>query len=96
METYKITWTPSPSTFVQSHDLLLVIDGVSAPAITLQAFEIEKTVDIPTGATVQVTVKTYGDNGTTALCPPLNFDAVNMEPVKPVGGLTATWVKHTP
>lgn len=96
MERYKITWTPSPSTFVQSRKFLWTLDGGAEHENDLQAFDTFIDVDVPTGSVVVCRTRVIGDNGKTAENTPLTFTATNEEPVQPDGPLTATWIAHIP
>ena len=97
MEGFRIAWPPSPSLNVDRHELYVALDGGS-PTKThdLIASAVSQDVEVPTGATVTAFVRTYGDNGTQADSAHLVFEATDETQVLPVGGLTATWLRHTP
>ena len=97
MENYRIQWVSSPSDFVDKLVAFYQLDGgASQQTADLPASTLEVTIGFATGATVDLWVVTYGDNGTTAESEHLTFNASNKEQVQPVTGLTATWKSHAP
>jgi hypothetical protein len=95
MENYRIQWVSSPSDFVDKLVAFYRLDGgASQQTPDLPASTLEVTIGFPTGATVDLWVITYGDNGTLDESEHLTFNASNKEQVKGVSGLTATWTGH--
>jgi hypothetical protein len=96
METYLATWLPSTSTFVEKQQLWAGINGGTAAQILsdLSSSADSATVTFPTGVTVDLFVKTIGDNATTADSAICHFIAANLQAVHPASGLSVAWLSH--
>lgn len=95
MEKFLFTWQPSPSSFVEKHNLITKISGgaeVVGPDLPASSISLEQS--FPTGASVEAWIRTTGDNGTTADSNHVSFTAANAELVQPVSSLHASWVSH--
>lgn len=96
MEQYRASWNPSPSPFVEKHELRGSIagaaDAVIVPDIPASAFEVF--FDVEEGAVCNVYLRTYGDNATTADSPHVAFTAKNEQQVAAVEDFGVAWVSH--
>jgi hypothetical protein len=97
MEQYRISWTLSPSTFVEKQQLFVGLDGASPSQFgaDMSSSQSEIDIDLPTDSEVVLFVRTIGDNGKQADSGSTTFTATNEEPVQPAGTPTAFWLKHT-
>lgn len=96
METYRLSWIPSDSTFVQNQQ---VWASVNAAAAVKLGVDLSSNVafidwDFPTDANVDWFVRTIGDNDTTADSAHDVFMAANEETVQPAYDLAHMWVAH--
>ena len=96
MERYRISWIPSPSTFVEKRQLLgkigggpetLLVDNLPSSAFTT-------IIDLVTDSAYEVYTRVFGDNSTTADSVHVIFTAQNKEQVLPDTGLTIEWMGH--
>jgi len=96
MERYKATWGPSPSTFVEQHELVAKINGgAEAVLVTnIQAPAFECTFAVEIGQQVECWLRTWGDNGTHDDSTHVTFTAENKEGVKAVTGFAVAWQEH--
>jgi hypothetical protein len=95
MERFRIGWTPSPSLNVDRHEVFVALDGGAAAKVADAIASATSTeILVPSGASVKVFVRTFGDNLTTADSAQISFEATDQTPVKPVSGVTATWLGH--
>lgn len=98
MEKFKATWTPSPDTFVEKHNLVYQFPGgaeVVGPDLPSSAIETYVTFEgADLGSTGSVWVRTTGDNGTVDNCNKLTFTVSNSQTVRPVENFAFTYVGH--
>lgn len=96
MEQYNITWTLSPSTFVEKQQLFAGLNGAAAGQIGADMPSSQDSVvaSFNTGDAVSLFIRVLGDNGTQADSSPITFTAVNQEAVKAASNVVASWVKH--
>ena len=99
MEKFKGTWTPSPDSFVEKHNLIYQFVGegeVIGPDLPSSAIEtfVEFT-DLQMGKSGSAWVRTTGDNGTVDNCNKVGFTVNNAAQVRPVGNFGFVWVEHT-
>lgn len=101
MEKYRGSWNPSPSDFVDRHELMGELGVGSAqvlvpniPASAVEAFY--QFPDSALGQTFRVWVRSYGDNGTWADSNSVSGLVKNESAVLPVQGFGFGWVEHIP
>jgi hypothetical protein len=96
MERYKAKWSPSPSTFVEQHELIAKINAGAETALltNIQAPAFEATFTVEQGQQVECWLRTWGDNGTFADTPHVTFTVENKEAVLPVTGFSVAWMEH--
>ena len=95
-EVYRLQWTQSPSTFLETQKVMARING--APAVQVGADLLANVNSIEfefaTNAAVEWYVVSIGDNATTAESAHATFTAANQAGVLPATGLTQTFVRH--
>lgn len=97
MERYRFQWIPSPSTFVEKVALVHTSGGdPEVVGADLPPSTVETTAEFITDAQIQAWIRTWGDNGTVADSPRIDFIATNNEAVLPANGLTVNWEAHIP
>lgn len=98
MEKYRASWNPSPSTFVEKHELRGSLNGGADAAIVTEiaASAFEATFDVAEGTECDVYLRTYGDNGTTADSAHVRFTAKNEQTVQAVEDFGVAWQSHIP
>ena len=93
VQKYHASWNPSPSAFVEKHELRGVIgtagDAVLVPDLPSSAFEC--TFDVMEGQVCDVYLRTYGDNGTSADSEHARFTAKNEQAVAAVTDFAVVW-----
>lgn len=97
MEQYNITWTLSPSTFVEKQQLFAGLDGGVAAQVGADMPSSQSSVlaEFSAGAKVDLFIKVVGDNATEAdSVHVVPFTVANAETVAPATSVSATWVKH--
>jgi hypothetical protein len=96
METYRLSWVQSQSTFVQDQQVLASIDGVAAAQLgsNLPSNVGFIDYDFPTDSQVSWFVRTIGDNATQKDSIPDVFKAENLDKVQAATGLAHTWIAH--
>lgn len=98
MERYRASWNPSPSAFVEKHELRGLV-GASGDAVLvadLPSSAFEATFDVAEGSVCDVYLRTYGDNGTFADSGHAHFTARNEQTVSPVEDFGVAWLSHIP
>jgi len=97
MNRYRAAWNPSPTTFVEKHELRGSIagapDAVLVADVPASAFEVF--FDVADGAACNVYLRTTGDNTKFADSQHVLFTSSNEESVAPVENFGVTWVSHT-
>jgi hypothetical protein len=96
MERYKLTWTPSPDTFVEKQQVLAGENGAT-PAQEgddLPSSASSTDVVFTTDAQVVLFIRTIGDNESQADSAQLTFKAGNLEVVRAATGLAVEWKEH--
>lgn len=96
MELYTGAWTTSTSTF-SDHQQVLV--GLNGAAPSQQGADLAASIDtqdfaFPTGDTVDIIIRTVGDNGSVDDLIVPQFTATNQEKVAPATGFNLTYKGH--
>jgi hypothetical protein len=96
MERYRASWNPSPSPFVDKHQLVVKIDGAAEAVLVdnIAASASEVFFDVEAGKVVEVWLRTFGDNTTQKDCDHVNFVAKNEQTVQAVEDFGVNWVQH--
>jgi hypothetical protein len=98
VEKFRGMWTPSPSSFVEKHNLVYQFVGegeVVGPDLPSSAIEaVVMFADGDVGKSGSAWVRTTGDNGTVDNCNKVGFTVNNLAQVKPVEGFLFEWVEH--
>jgi hypothetical protein len=98
MEKFKATWTPSPDSFVEKHNLVYQFVGegeVVGPDLPSSAIETFVTfTDAQLGKSGSAWIRTTGDNGTVDNCNKIGFTVNNSAQVRPVENFGFVWVEH--
>lgn len=96
MERYRASWNPSPSGFVEKHQLIDVVGGTESVLVDgLSSSSFEAFADLTTGTPHELFLRTFGDNGTTADSAHVAFTAKNEQKVAAVEDFGVAWVSHT-
>ena len=99
MEKLQISWSLSPSTFVEKQQVFVKTNGGTATQMGVDLPSNQDTIDLDfnVGDTIIVFIRTIGDNGSQADSPnSLPYIVANLETVKAAGTPTITWLSHTP
>lgn len=99
MERYVASWTPSPSDFVEKHQLIVKFNGEAeqVKADNLPSSTITVDVDFADtelGKSGVAFVRTFGDNGKTVDCAPVTFTVENQQVPLPVGNFSFAYKEH--
>jgi len=99
MEKYKGTWTSSPSSFVEKHNLVYQFAGageVVGPDLPSSAIDTTVTfADGDLGKSGFAWVRTTGDNATVGNSSKVAFTVSNAASVQPVENFGFAWAEHT-
>ena len=104
MEKLLVSWLLSPSTFVEKQQLFAKIypTGTAATGSAGQfgadmpSSQDSVEVNFLAGTTLDLFIRTIGDNGSHADGPSVHFDVKNLESVVAAGVPSVTWMSHTP
>ena len=96
MERYRASWNPSPSAFVEKHELRGSLgaagDAVLVPDLPSSSFE--AMFEVGENVVCDVYLRTYGDNGTTADSEHARFTSKNMQTVAAAEDFAVAWQAH--
>lgn len=97
METYRLSWIPSESTFVQTQRVFATINGGAEVQVGADLLSNVAFIDaqFATDANVSWFVRTIGDNDSVKDSVPDVFVAENQEKVVAATGLAHLFVSHS-